>query len=127
MPFRTIWPEFDRPQVLFNIESARCLIAEFDPSVVVVDGYFECMKVHQAGFPSVVALTGPSLSDVQEQLLTDRFYLIALFLNSREISHRMAAQLMKSIACAMTRCCALLALLALVGVAGVAIHKSNHQ
>ena len=76
---------------------------------------------------SVVALTGPSLSDVQEQLLTDRFYLIALFLNSREISHRMAAQLMKSIACAMTRCCALLAVLALVGVAGVAIHKSNHQ
>ena len=47
------------------------------------------------GFPSVVALTGPSLSDVQEQLLTDSFYLIVLFLNGREMTDRIATQLMR--------------------------------
>src|SRR2546422_5792989 len=82
------WPAFNRSEVLFNFKPARCLIAECDLSVVVVDGLFECMKVHQAGFPSVVGLTGPSLSDVQEQLLTDSFYLIVLFLNGREMTDR---------------------------------------
>jgi hypothetical protein len=43
----------------------------------------------------VVALTGPLLSDVQEQLLADNFYLIALFLSRREMSSRIATRLMK--------------------------------
>jgi len=89
------WPEFNKSQVLFNLKPARCMVTEFSLSVIVVEDFFQCMKVHQAGYPSVVSLTGPSLSDIQEQLLADNFYLIALFLGRREMSSRIAARLMK--------------------------------
>lgn len=89
------WPEFNKSHVLFNLKPARCMVTEFSLSVIVVEDFFHCMKVHQAGYPSVVSLTGPSLSDVQEQLLADNFYLCALFLGRRELSSRIAARLMK--------------------------------
>lgn len=89
------WPEFNKSQLLFNFKPARCMVTELSLSVVVVEDFFHCMKVHQAGYPSVVSLIGPSLSDVQEQLLADNFYLIALFLSRRELSSRIATRLMK--------------------------------
>jgi CheY-like chemotaxis protein len=64
-PKRKYWPDFDRSQVLFNYRPARWLIAEFALTVVVVDGFLDCMNVHQSCFPSVVSLTGPSLSEAQ--------------------------------------------------------------
>src|SRR4029079_1222752 len=89
------WPEFNKSQVLFNLKPARCMVTELSLSVIVVEDFFQCMKVHQAGHPSVVSLTGPSLSDVQEQLLADNFYLTAIFLSRREMSSRIATRLMK--------------------------------
>jgi len=94
-PKRKYWPDFNRSQVLFNYRPARWLITEFALTVVLVDGFFDCMKVHQAGFPSVVSLTGPSLSEGQEQLLTESFYSIVLLLNGLEATRRIATQLMK--------------------------------
>jgi CheY-like chemotaxis protein len=95
-PNYKFWPEFNKSQVLFNLKPPRCLITEFDFSVVVVDELFDCMKVHQAGFPSVVSLTGPSLSAVQEQLLTENFCLIILLFNQSEAARRVATRLMKN-------------------------------
>jgi CheY-like chemotaxis protein len=89
------WPEFNKSQVLFNLKPARCMVTELALSVIVVEDFLHCMKVHQAGYPSVVSLTGSSLSDEQEQLLADNFYLIALFLGRREMSTRIATRLMK--------------------------------
>ena len=40
---------------------------------IVVEGFFDCLRVHQAGFRNVVALMGASLSEVQEKLLLERF------------------------------------------------------
>ncbi len=42
------------------------------PGLIVVEGFFDCMKVHQAGYPFVVALMGCSMSERQEELLVDR-------------------------------------------------------
>lgn len=46
--------------------------------VIVVEGFFGCMKVHQAGFPNVVALMGSELSEHQERLLMDNFDNVVL-------------------------------------------------
>jgi DNA primase len=48
---------------------------------VVVEGFFDCFKMHQAGLPCVVALMGCSLSLRQEQLLRERFQEVVLFLD----------------------------------------------
>jgi DNA primase len=60
---------FKKSVVLFNLNRAR---EHADRGLVVVEGFFDCFKVHQAGFPNVVALIGSALSEHQEQLLLDR-------------------------------------------------------
>ena len=57
---------FEKSRVLFNYHRAR---ATGESSVVVVEGFFDCMRVHQAGCPSVVALMGARLSHAQRDLL----------------------------------------------------------
>ena len=49
--------------------------------VIVVEGYFDCLRVHQAGFRYVVALMGCALSGPQEALLLERFKRVALMLD----------------------------------------------
>jgi DNA primase len=46
-----------------------------------VEGFFDCMKVHQAGWRNVVALMGVSMSVEQERLLMERFTRIVLLLD----------------------------------------------
>lgn len=59
---------FKKSAVLFNLNRAK---EHADGGLVVVEGFFDCFKVHQAGFPNVVALIGSTLSEHQEQLLLD--------------------------------------------------------
>jgi len=89
------WPEFNKSRILFNHKPAACLVSGFSLSVIVVQGFLACMKVHQAGFPSVVSLLSPSLSEMQKQLLTDNFYLIVLMLDDLELIDRTANRLME--------------------------------
>lgn len=58
-----------KSQLLFNFHRAA---AVNEPAVVVVEGFFDCIKVHQAGVGSVVALMGTALSDQGQQLLLQR-------------------------------------------------------
>src|SRR5206468_11798689 len=51
--------------------------------VVLVEGFFDVMKVAQTGFP-VVALMGSSLSLRQEELLVQRFKRVALMFDADE-------------------------------------------
>jgi len=60
---------FAKSQVLFNLHRAA---ASGEPSVVVVEGFFDCLRVHQAGFHSVVALMGSALYDRQQRRLCFR-------------------------------------------------------
>lgn len=67
---------FQKSQVVYNLTRARAHRAQ---GLIVVEGFFDAMKVHQAGFPNVVALMGSTLSEHQEQLLlkaTDRLALM---------------------------------------------------
>jgi 5S rRNA maturation endonuclease (ribonuclease M5) len=61
---------FKKSDVLFNLH--RAIRAE-DRSVLVVEGFFDALKVHQAGHPSVVALMGSTLSVRQAELLAIHF------------------------------------------------------
>ena len=65
--------------------------------MVVVEGYFDCLKVYQAGSRCVVALMGTVLSDVAEKLLLARFRRVLLMLDGddsgRQASQRIAARL----------------------------------
>lgn len=56
---------FEKSRYLFNLHRAR-----FCPgSLVIVEGFFDCIRIHQSGHPAVVALMGSSLSRRQEDLL----------------------------------------------------------
>lgn len=73
---------FRKSLVLFNYHRAK-------PSadrgvVIVVEGFFDCMKVHQAGFPNVVALMGSELYDRQEELLVESSDRVVLMLDADE-------------------------------------------
>jgi DNA primase len=68
---------FRKSLVLFNLHRA----AAEGKCVVVVEGFFDCFKVHQAGLRCVVALMGCSLSLRQQELLQEHFQEAALFLD----------------------------------------------
>lgn len=71
-------PGFAKSEVLFNMHRAA---ATAEGAVVVVEGFFDCMKVHQAGIPSVVALMGAVLYEPQCGVLVDRFRQVILLLD----------------------------------------------
>jgi hypothetical protein len=54
-------PNFRKSQVVFNLHRA---VGEAARWAIVVEGFFDCLRVHQAGFRNVVALMGASLSEV---------------------------------------------------------------
>jgi len=85
---------FLKSQVLFNFHRAA---AADRTEAVVVEGYFDCLKVHQAGFAAVVALMGTTLFPAAEALLRKRFGQLALMLDGdsagRRATERIAQQL----------------------------------
>src|ERR1041384_2586693 len=71
-------PGFAKSDILFNMHRAG---SRGGISVVVVEGFFDCMKVHQAGVRSVVALMGSVLYEPQRRALLERFRDITLLLD----------------------------------------------
>jgi len=71
-------PGFAKSEVLFNMHRAS---ATEESSVVIVEGFFDCMKVHQAGIQSVVALMGAVIYGPQSRTLLDRFRRVILMLD----------------------------------------------
>lgn len=69
---------FRKALELFNLQRA---VATGCRTVVVVEGYFDCMRAHQAGFPWVVALMGCCLSAAQKSGLRYHFERIVLMLD----------------------------------------------
>jgi DNA primase len=76
---------FHKSLELFNLHRVK-----EDLSVVLVEGFFDCMKVTQAGFPCV-ALMGSTMSKAQEDLLAQHFGNIVVMLDGDEAG-RVAAQ-----------------------------------
>jgi DNA primase len=74
---------FAKSEVLFNLHRAAAVGQD---RVVVVEGFFDCLRLHQAGV-AAVALMGTSLSDTQRQLL-EFFRHLILMLDGDEAGHR---------------------------------------
>jgi DNA primase len=73
---------------LFNLQRAA---AADRKTVIVVEGYFDCIRVHQAGFPCVVALMGSALSAAQESALLRHFARIVLMMDG-DVAGQAASQ-----------------------------------
>jgi DNA primase len=69
---------FRKALELFNLYRAATTSSK---AVVLVEGYFDCMRVHQAGYPWVVALMGSSLSAAQDRALLHHFERVILMLD----------------------------------------------
>jgi len=60
-------PGFRKSQELFNLDQA---VREWpDKPLVIVEGFFDCMKLHQHGYRRSVALMGSTMSSAQEALI----------------------------------------------------------
>jgi len=60
-------PGFRKSQELFNID--RAIKEPADQPLIIVEGFFDAMKLHQHGCRKVVALMGSTLSTAQEELI----------------------------------------------------------
>jgi DNA primase len=60
-------PGFKKAQELYNLD--RAIKETVDGPLVIVEGFFDAIKLHQHGYRKVVALMGTSLSVFQEQLI----------------------------------------------------------
>ena len=80
---------FRKSLVLFNLHRA----IHHGKAVIVVEGFFDCFNVHQAGFPCVVALMGCSLSRQQELLLQQHFNRVTLMLDGDNAGRRAGAMI----------------------------------
>ncbi len=77
---------FVKSAVLFNFHRVS------GDEVIVVEGFFDCLKVWQSGSHNVIALMGSSLSDRQRELLT-HFKKIILFLDGDEAGRGAASEI----------------------------------
>ena len=75
---------FKRADVLFNIQNAKAF-----PEVIVVEGSVDAMKVHEAGFPNVVATLGAQVSKNQVVLLKKYFDKIIIFSDNDDAGNAM--------------------------------------
>lgn len=76
---------FPKSEILFNFHRAA---AAPQQTVVLVEGFFDCLKVHQAGVPAVVALMGAALYSAPQRLLLERFRRVILMLDGDEAGRR---------------------------------------
>jgi DNA primase len=78
-------PGFRKSLELFNID--RAIKEPGDRPLVIVEGFFDCMKLHQYGYRKVVALMGSTMSTAQEELIrkhTDSMSQVIVMLDEDE-------------------------------------------
>ncbi len=79
---------FAKSEFLFNLHRAA---AAGQQTAVLVEGFFDCMKLHQAGVPAVVALMGATLYEAQKGALLRHFRSIILMLDGDTAGRRATA------------------------------------
>jgi DNA primase len=82
---------FKRALVLFNIQNAK-----HHPDVIIVEGSVDAMKVHEAGFPNVVATLGAQVSAQQVSMLKKYFDKIIIFSDNDEAGNAMRDAIINS-------------------------------
>jgi DNA primase len=78
---------FHKSLELFNLHRVKGEL-----SVVLVEGFFDCMNVTQAGFPSV-ALMGSTMSKAQEDLLAEHFGQVVVMLDGDEVGREAGGEI----------------------------------
>lgn len=81
-------PGFRKSQVVFNLHRAVRSAGGQSGVAIVVEGFFDCLKVHQAGHANVVALLGASVSERQWELLDTYFRELVVMLDGDEAGRR---------------------------------------
>jgi len=69
---------FNKSLALFNFHRVQNLE---DDSIIIVEGFFDCFKVHRIGFQNVIALMGCSASKEQTKLILELKKKIILMLD----------------------------------------------
>jgi len=79
---------FKKSLELFNLH--RAIEASNGPlqSVILVEGFFDVMKIYQAAYRRVVAMMGSSLSPAQEELLIKHFESVIVMLDGDAAGRR---------------------------------------
>ncbi len=75
---------FHKSLELFNLHRVT------EAEVILVEGFFDCMKVWQSLNPFVVALMGSTMSQQQEQIITARFKRVTILLDGDEAGRKAA-------------------------------------
>jgi DNA primase len=70
---------FHKSHALFNLHRA---IRSHDHALILVEGFFDTFKTHQAGYHNVAALMGSQLSDRQAELIGTYFDQVILMLDA---------------------------------------------
>jgi DNA primase len=78
---------FHKSAELFNLHRVTA------QEVILVEGFFDCMKVWQSLNPFVVALMGSSMSHQQEQIITARFKRVTILLDGDEAGRKAAEEI----------------------------------
>jgi Toprim domain-containing protein/DNA primase-like protein/CHC2-type zinc finger protein len=86
--------KFKKSLELFNLH--RAIEASNGPlqSVIVVEGFFDAMRVYVSGYRRVVALMGSSLSEAQEELLIKHFQRLIVMLDGDSAGRRASDQML---------------------------------
>jgi DNA primase len=79
---------FAQSEILFNLHRAA---AAGQQVAVVVEGFFDCLKLRQAGLTAVVALMGAALYDEQQRALLEHFQRVILMLDGDTAGRRATA------------------------------------
>lgn len=66
---------------VFNLGQAMAANLMSEQMVIVVEDITSCLKVHQCGYPNVVALMGSTMSEAQEASLLGRVRQVRLMLD----------------------------------------------
>jgi DNA primase len=85
---------FQKSRVLFNYHRA---LATGSHEVILVEGFFDCMRVHQAGLPCV-ALMGVQLSEAQKELLVRGFCRVVLLLDGDDAGRVASGRIARALA-----------------------------
>lgn len=89
-------PGFQKHLVLFNLH--RVIKEASAGKLIVVEGFFDCFRIWQAGFKNVVALMGSTLSPEQEELLVSHAKMIAVMLDRDDAGMKATGEILSSLA-----------------------------
>lgn len=87
-------PLFAKSRMLYALDVARDAMAR-TRSVVVVEGYTDCLAAHQAGFEHVVAVLGTALGERHVQLLKRYVDRVILLLDGDEAGQRRTSEVLE--------------------------------